>query len=78
MKFEREMIQRVHFDGACIEVGTYADAPNTVELRTVGQKNVEYFGAINIPLEPAIAMELGKALIEVAQSVELMKEREAK
>lgn len=68
-KPETETIRRVHFDGHYLEVGEYADSPEYAELRVVGEKNIDYFGAINLMLAPEVARQLGLALIAVAGEI---------
>lgn len=63
---ETEVIRRVHTDGHCIEVGEWPDAPDHLELRTSGEKNVEYFGRLNLAMTPDFAMQLGRALVAAA------------
>ena len=63
---ETEHIRRIHFDQHCLEVGEQPDNPEWLELRTVGAKNIEYFGALNLNLPLNVAMQLGKALIDAA------------
>ena len=50
-----------------IEVGPWPDAPDVLELRTVaGQYSAEHWGRVNVTLSPAMAAELGRALLAAA------------
>ena len=50
-----------------IEVGPWPESPDVMELRTVdGEYSAEHWGQINITLSPAMAAELGRALIAAA------------
>ena len=50
-----------------LEVGPWPDSPDVVELRTVaGQHSAEYWGPVNVALSPAMAAELGRALLAAA------------
>jgi hypothetical protein len=70
MEIEVEMIQRLHIKGGVfLEVGTFADAPSCVEVRTVGKENEDYFGKLSLTLEPELAVELARALQVVAASI---------
>ena len=66
-----EIIRRIHIDKHFLEVGEWPDAPDMVELRTVGPENRDYFGSINLSLTPEVAVALGEAL--VATGRELMR-----
>lgn len=70
MKIETDVIRRVYPEhgegGACLEVGPCADAPDYVELRTVGKASVDWFGAINLSMSKDLAQALGAALIHAA------------
>jgi hypothetical protein len=50
----------------CIEVGEWPDSPDYLELRTVSDKSIEWFGALNISMPPEFAKALGEALIAAA------------
>lgn len=56
-------------DGVCIEVGPWPDDPDALELRTVGKKNTDWFGKINLSMSKEFARELGKALIASADGL---------
>lgn len=61
-----EVIRRVFEEEGryFVEVGPHPDAPNILELRTVeGEYSAEYWGELNLTLSPAMARELGKALL---------------
>jgi hypothetical protein len=50
-----------------IEVGPWPDAPDVLELRTVdGEYSAEHWGRVNVTLSPAMAAELGRALLAAA------------
>jgi hypothetical protein len=70
-----ETIYRVYGEdsmrhGACIEVGVDGDRLGCVEIRTVGQKSEEYFGALRLPLPVAVARRLAKAIENAADDAE--------
>ena len=51
-----------------IEVGPWPDSLDVVELRTVaGECSAAYWGNVSVTLSPAMAEELGRALIAAAQ-----------
>lgn len=50
-----------------IEVGPWPDSVDVVELRTIeGKYSAEHWGQVNIALSPAMAAELGRALLAAA------------
>lgn len=50
-----------------IEVGPWPDSPDVLEMRTVeGKYSAEYYGHVNVTLSPAMAAELGRALLAAA------------
>lgn len=65
------MIRRVfdeYGDGACLEVGPWPDAPDTaLEIRTVSDDSVKYYGKVNITISRKCAKALGEALIAASQ-----------
>lgn len=65
---EVETIIRVHHDGVALEVGEHADNPNWLELRTPNKTSEEFYGKVEITIPPAVAMALGKALIQLAST----------
>jgi hypothetical protein len=61
-----DVIRRVFDEGGehFIEVGPWPDAPDVLELRTVeGKYSAEHWGPLNVTLSPAMAAELGRALL---------------
>lgn len=60
-----ETIRRIHLpgEGVFMELGEYADAPEVLELRTVRKEDKEWFGELNLTLQPEFAIDLGQALI---------------
>ena len=47
-----------------LEVGPWPDDITAIELRTVpGECSQEYWGTVNLALTPAMAAELGRALL---------------
>ncbi len=68
-----ETIRRIWVDQHCFEVGEWTEGPDMVELRTESKSNVEYFGAINLSMEPNTARLLAQALIETAADIERKK-----
>ena len=67
-----DVIRRVFIASgeACIEVGPYLDDPSYyLELRTSGSGNVDWFGAINLPMSPDFANALGRALIASSEEM---------
>lgn len=63
---QTEVLRRIHYDKRFIEVGEWPDAPEQVEIRTVGAANIEYFGPINLVLSKEAATQLAYALLEQA------------
>jgi hypothetical protein len=64
-----DVVRRVFDEGGryFLEIGPWPDSPDCVELRTIaGEFSAEYYGQINISLTPALAAELGRALIAAA------------
>lgn len=61
-----EVLRRIHIDKHFLEVGEWPDCPDYLELRTAGDDNVKYWGALNMSLSPAAAKLLGQALIDAA------------
>lgn len=66
LQAEIEVLRRVHLEGRFIEVGDWPDSPDCLELRTVGKENVEYWGTLNLTMNPDFAMALGRALVAAA------------
>lgn len=66
-----DIIYRVYDDtgNRFVEVGPWAEAMKTVELRTYGA-SAEYFGRISLALKPQHARELAQALVQAADNVE--------
>lgn len=64
-KVETEVVRRVWTEGCFIEVGDY-EVPDLIELRTVGDKNVEWFGRLSVSMTPEFAEQLGRALMAAA------------
>lgn len=48
----------------------YNDSPESICLQTVGKDNQEYFGKVEVAMTPAMARELGVALINCSLEVE--------
>jgi len=69
MDTEHEIIHRIHFDKHFLEVGTSPDNPDYIHLRTVGAKNIEFFGQLDLPLAPEAALKLGNALVAKANEM---------
>ena len=59
-----EILYRVHLpsEGVFLEIGEYSEAPEVLELRTTNRMNKEWFGSINLTLQPEFAIDLGNAL----------------
>ena len=66
MQIEHEIVHRIHIGEYAIEVGTNPDNPEYAHLRTVGRDNQDYFGIIDLALEPQAALALGNALVSKA------------
>ena len=50
-----------------LEIGPWPDSPDVLELRTVeGKYSAENWGQLNVTLSPALAAELGRALLAAA------------
>ncbi len=64
---ETEIMRRVHYDGATIEVGDWPEGPDYIELRAVGEENVAYWGNIRMAMHPNMALHLGQALVDAAK-----------
>jgi hypothetical protein len=62
----------VEGDGTWISVGPDGDGLGCVRIRTVGEKNVKWFGAFDFNVSPALALALGQAI--AACAAEQMKE----
>ena len=63
------VIRQIHqdVDGHFLEVGRHEDHEECVHLRATEGENTDYFGPLDIPMEPSFAMALGKALIAAAK-----------
>jgi hypothetical protein len=66
-----DIIYRVYDDNGThfVEVGPWAEAMKTVELRTHGE-SAAYFGCIQLTLSPNHARQLAEALVQAADNVE--------
>lgn len=64
--FEIEKMTILHTDDYSLAVGTSADNPNYIEIRTHDKRAEEWFGKISLCLEKNHALALGKALIDAA------------
>lgn len=62
-----EPLWRVWTEGRFLEVGDF-EVPDYVELRSVGEKNEEWFGRIRVSMTPEFAEQLGNALIAAANA----------
>jgi hypothetical protein len=65
------VVREVYEDGGkhYIEVGPGRDGFG-VEIRTVGEKNAEYYGPIRLCLPKEMAAKVGRALIDCSDEVD--------
>ena len=63
-EYSVDVIRRVYSDGRYIEIGPDSDGLGCIEIRTVGEKNIEYFGNIRLAVDPKFAVKLGKAIMD--------------
>lgn len=56
--------------GVFIEVGGDSECGLWPEIRTVGEKSVEYYGEIRLAMTPSVARAVGLALIACAEEME--------
>lgn len=56
-----------------LDVGRDGDDFGLVELRTGNEKSAQYYGEIRLALNPDMARQLGRALIEVADRLDVVK-----
>lgn len=64
-----EVIRRVWYkeEGVCLEIGDYAEAPTSLEVRTVDDDSKRWFGDLSLAISPEYAKQLGQALIDAAK-----------
>lgn len=70
-KAETDFIRRVfppNHNGEFLEIGPW-ELPEFVHLRTTGAKNVEFWGDVNISMDPQFAIAVGHALIAAAGDI---------
>ena len=68
-----DVIRRVFDEGGehFIEIGPWPDDHSQLELRTVpGPYSAEFWGRISLALTPALAAELGRALLAACAGLE--------
>jgi hypothetical protein len=70
-----DVIRRVqNKEGKCLDVRPWPEGPSFVTLTNEGdEQSQEYFGALDITLEPEFARHLGRALIACADEIEPVK-----
>ena len=59
-----ETLHRVHLpsEGVFLEIGDHPEAPDVLQIRTIREENIEWFGVMRLTLSPEFAIDLGNAL----------------
>ena len=65
MNQDIETIYRVHLpeEEVFLEVGDYTNAPEVLEVRSVRDVDIKWFGEVALVLQPNFAIQLGNALV---------------
>lgn len=65
MNQDIETLRRVHLpnEGVFLEIGDCPESPDVLELRTVRDDDKEWFGPLNLSMDPDFAIQLGSALL---------------
>lgn len=79
MRTSTEVVRKVYDDdeGFHISVGPDSDGLDLVQISTDGEENKKFFGDLRLCLFPAMARELGHALIDTADELDKPKKPEA-
>ena len=69
MAFSVETVDRILDDkeGVCIEFGPCKDFPDILELSTHGQKNIEFYGKINLALSDEQWLMIADVIIKAVE-----------
>ena len=71
VEVETDVVRKVYDrSGHFLEVGPWPDSPNVAALMTIGKKNEEYFGTINLSMSTEFARQIGRALIACADELD--------
>ena len=59
-----ETLHRVHLpsEGVFLEIGDHPEAPDVLQIRTIREEDIEWFGVMRLTLSPEFAIDLGNAL----------------
>ena len=59
-----ETLYRVHIpsEGVFLEIGDHPEAPDVLQIRTIREEDIEWFGVMRLTLSPEFAIDLGNAL----------------
>lgn len=68
MKIEIENMIGIHTEKWSLCVGTSADNPNYIELRTHDQRSIDWFGKVAIAFTKDEAKAVGEALIRCSEA----------
>ena len=67
---EVETLKRIYVedgDGAFLELGECPDNPEFLEVRSLDEKSVAWWGEFRYSMSPEYAIALGKALVELGE-----------
>lgn len=72
MTIEVETVRRVfaHNEEAFLEVGTWPESPDCLELRATDSESANFFGNVSLIMSPEFARALGNVLLQSANEME--------
>lgn len=66
-----DTIRRVqNREGQCLDIRPWPDAPDSVALMSVDARSADYFGRLELAMDPEFARAIGRALIACADDID--------